>query len=324
MTSKDPFKILITGAGGMLGTDLVKALDPEFEVVGLDRKPAAHLPIPLEICDLTQPRKTQDCFVSHKPDLVIHAAALTDVDYCEDHQDEALANNVEATKNVVLAANEVAIPVIFFSTDYVFDGAKKAAYTEDDAPNPKSFYGKTKAMAEEFTLRNAKRALVFRISWLFGVYGRCFPKAILRQAAEVKKLTVVSDQEGHPTYTRDLAAGLATVMLKKRDWVTAPGTKIYHLTNSGAVSWADFARFILKESGMTDVKVTDIPSSKLQRPAERPLNSVLCLTKAKKELGLALRPWQEAVKDFLTEFREVKAAEEARLQARIVKEENEP
>ena len=127
-------KILITGAGGMLGTDLGNVLRADFEIVGLERRPVTHLAVPYDICDLTQARKTREAILSHKPDVVIHTAAMTDVDYCEEHHDEALENNVAATEHVVDAANEIDVPVIFYSTDYVFDGKKQTAYVETDTP----------------------------------------------------------------------------------------------------------------------------------------------------------------------------------------------
>ncbi len=322
MTRTDERKILITGAGGMLGTDLAAVLDPHFEVAGLERRPVAHLNVPYDICDLTHVRKTRDAVLSRRPNVVIHAAALTDVDYCEDHHDEAEENNVGATQNVADACNELGIPVIFFSTDYVFDGSKKDPYTEEDAPCPVNFYGQTKLRAERYLLEKAGRALIFRITWLYGVWGRSFPKAILRQAAEVKKMTVVDDQVGRPTYSWDIAQNLLTVLRDHRARVEAEGREIFNLGNEGTVSWADFARFILKAEGLEAIKVENIPSTKLKRPAPRPLNSVLALEKARKTFGLAPRSWQEAVSEFLPRWKEVRAAQEQKAKAEAAEKEN--
>lgn len=132
-------KILITGAGGMLGTDLGNVLSTDFEIVGLERRPVTHLTVPYDICDLTQARKTRDAILSHKPEVIFHTAAMTDVDYCEEHHDEALENNVAATKHVVEAANEIDAPVIFYSTDYVFDGGKKRGVWGDRSSQPSQF-----------------------------------------------------------------------------------------------------------------------------------------------------------------------------------------
>ncbi len=315
-------KILITGAGGMLGTDLGNALSPDFEVVGLERRPVSHLTVPYDICDLTQARKTREAILSHKPEVIFHTAAMTDVDYCEEHHDEALENNVAATEHVVEAANAIDAPVIFYSTDYVFDGKKKGEYEETDIPGPLSFYGKTKRMGEEVLLRAAKRALIFRITWLFGVWGRCFPKAILRQAAEVKKMNVVNDQIGRPTWSWDIAQAMKQLLLQNKAAIEKPGVETFHLGNSGTVHWADYARFILKNSGLGDVMIKDIPSAHLKRPAPRPANSVLSLEKSAKILGLTLRPWEEATLEFLPKLKEALAAIEAKAKAQAAEKEN--
>jgi dTDP-4-dehydrorhamnose reductase len=320
--TQTPFKILITGAGGMLGTDLSNVLGREFDVVGLERRPVTHLATPYDICDLTQARKTREAILSHKPGLIIHTAAMTDVDYCEEHHDEALENNVGATENVVSAAGEIDAPVIFFSTDYVFDGRKKGEYDENDVPDPISFYGKTKRMGEEIILRDAKRAVIFRITWLFGIWGRCFPKSILRQGAEAKKMNVVNDQAGRPTWSWDLAVAIQELLNKKREKILAPGSEIFHLGNSGSVHWADYARFVLKEAGLTTVKVKEISSADLNRLAPRPANSVLSLKKAENVLGLKLRPWKDAVTEFLPKLREALAAQEAKAKAQDAEKEN--
>ena len=317
-------KILITGAGGMLGTDLSNVLKKDFEIIGLERRPVTHLSVPYDICDLTQARKTRDAILSHQPEVIIHTAAMTDVDYCEEHHDEALENNVTATETVVNAANEIDAPVIFFSTDYVFDGEKKGEYEETDTPHPLSFYGKTKQMGEEYILRTAKRAVIFRITWLFGVWGRCFPKAILRQASEVKNLTVVSDQTGRPTWSWDLALAMRELLLNKKELFLSQSAarEIFHIGNSGTVHWADYARFILKASGISGPKVKNIPSDQLKRPAPRPANSVLSLKKAKKVLGLSLRSWEEATTEFLPRLKEELAEREARMKAQAAEKEN--
>jgi dTDP-4-dehydrorhamnose reductase len=315
-------KILITGAGGMLGTDLGNVLSPDFEIVGLERRPVTHLTVPYDICDLAQARKTREAILSHKPEVIIHTAAMTDVDYCEEHQDEALANNVAATEHVVDAANEIDAPVIFYSTDYVFDGKKKGAYFETDTTGPLSFYGKTKLMGEEYILRVAKRAMIFRITWLFGIWGRCFPKAILRQAAEVTKMNVVDDQIGRPTWSWDVAQAMRQLLLNKKEDLLKPGAEIFHLGNSGTVHWADYARFILKGAGLEAVKITDIPSAHLKRPAPRPANSVLSLEKAEKVLGLKLRSWEEATTEFLPKLKSELALLEAKTKAQDAEKEN--
>jgi dTDP-4-dehydrorhamnose reductase len=306
----------------MLGTDLGNVLKHDFEIVGLERRPVTHLTVPYDICDLTQARKTRDAILGHKPDVIVHAAAMTDVDYCEGHQDEALENNVTATEHVVNAANEIDVPVIFFSTDYVFDGKKKEAYTEADTTNPVSYYGKTKRMAEMSIVRTAKRATILRISWLFGVWGRCFPKAILRQASEISTLNVVDDQMGCPTWTRDIAETLYKTIFHTWGRLLKPGVEIFHLGNAGSVHWADYARFILNGSGINGVSVQNISSSDLKRPAPRPANSVLSFEKFKKVFGIEMRSWEEATLEFLPILKSEMAAQEARTVAKDVEKEN--
>lgn len=324
MTDPGATKILITGAGGMLGTDLTNVLKTDFEVVGLDRRPVTHLTVPYDICDLTQARKTRDAILSHRPNVIIHAAAMTDVDYCESHQDEAMDSNVGATGNVVSAANEIDAPVIYYSTDYVFDGKKKGEYDESDTPNPLSFYGKTKRLGEEALLNGAKRAIIFRITWLFGIWGRCFPKAILRQAAETQNMSVVNDQIGRPTWSWDVAHAMLQLLKNSKERVFSPGVDIFHLGNAGTVHWADYARFILKNSGLSSVKIKDIPTSQLERPAPRPANSVLALGKAETVLGLKLRPWEEATLEFLPKLKEEMALLAARTTAKAAEKDNAP
>lgn len=324
MTTQNQMKILITGAGGMLGTDLTVVLKPDFEVVGLEKRPVTHLSIPHDLCDLTQARKTRDAILSHQPNVVIHAAALTDVDYCEEHHDEAMEHNFEASKNVVAVCNDLDIPLIFYSTDYVFDGTKKGEYFESDQPHPVNFYGETKLQAERFIMENANRALIFRITWLFGVYGRCFPKAILRQAEEVKEMTVVKDQIGRPTYSWDVAMAMHTLLLSKQEVVFARSREIFHIGNKGTVNWADFARFLLKEAGFGATRIRNISSTQLKRPAARPLNSVLSLEKAKKVLRIELRNWEDATREFLPKWKDLKAAQEAKINAQAAEKENAP
>ncbi len=177
-------------------------------------------------------------------------------------------------------------------------------------------------MGEEVLLRLAKRATIFRITWLFGIWGRCFPKAILRQAAGVTKMNVVDDQIGRPTWSWDIAQAMHELLINKKGNVFAQGREIFHLGNSGTVHWADYARFILKESGLDAVKIKDIPSAHLGRPAPRPANSVLSLTKVEKTLGLKLRSWKDAVQEFLPKLREELAALEAKAKAQAAEKEN--
>ncbi len=168
------------------------------------------------------------------PDVIIHAAALTNVDYCETHEEEAFRVNGEGTRNLAEAALAAHALLVYYSTDYLFDGAKPDGYREEDAPNPLSVYGKSKLMGESSVRATSPNHLILRTSWLFGCHGKNFIRTIVSLAQEGKPLRVVDDQRGSPTFTRDLAARTA-FLLQAGCWGT------YHVTNSGVCSWYELA-----------------------------------------------------------------------------------
>ncbi len=297
-------KILITGASGMLGTDLCAEFGKSFEIVATDIRP----PVPgissaqYRAADLSDRSAVSTLFSEVKPSVVIHAAAMTNVDACEKDRDAAFRANVTATRHVTDAANECGARVLFFSTDYVFDGTKGAAYEEDDPQCPVNYYGRTKAEAEKYISETARQFAIFRISWLFGMNGPSFPKTILEKAGQAEFFEVVCDQVGRPTSTRDLAATLRELFIKEaesdRMWVR----QIFHLTNGGYCSWADYAEYVLSRSSGRRPPVKRITTPPGHRPAERPKYSVLSLEKTQRRLGIELRPWQEAVSEFVKTF----------------------
>ncbi len=295
-------KILITGAGGMLGTDLASLLSQKFNVSGVGRSPAPHLSIPYQQLDLAERQAVFDFWQIHKPELVFHAAAMTDVDGCETRPHEAMRNNSEATKNVTDACNRFGGKLIFFSTDYVFDGQKKGEYVEEDTIQPLNIYGETKALAEKYIRENSKQYAIFRISWLYGLRGKSFPRTMLERGATQKQFQVVSDQIGRPTYTRDIAKAFLDILSSNKDLFGQSAGEVYHLTNQGQASWADFASFILTAAYDGGITVTRITSQEFSRPAKRPKNSLLSIKKAQEKLGLSLRPWREAVVQFMNEI----------------------
>jgi dTDP-4-dehydrorhamnose reductase len=209
--------------------------------------------------------------------------------------------NVVATQNVVDLANATGSHVVTFSTDYVFDGKKGNEYEEDDLPAPLNYYGETKRSAEEYVQKNCTRYTLCRISWLFGMYGTSFPRTILEKAGQVKSFEIVADQVGRPTYTKDLAEALKRVFLnEKNDRILYQ--QIFHLGNSGYSSWAEYAEFVLKCSNGVRPEVKSISTPANHRPAERPKFSVLALEKSKRILGVHMRPWKEAVEEFVHEY----------------------
>lgn len=246
--------MLVTGAGGQVGSELLVALR-DLDVVGL-----THAQL-----DVADREAVAEAIRATAPDVVVHAAAWTAVDACEEDPARARRVNADGTAHVVAAARAVGARVCYVSTDYVFDGTKADPYVETDAPNPLSVYGRTKLAGE--------RALdpddvVVRTSWVCGRHGANMVKTILRLAAEPGPLRFVEDQRGHPTFADDLAAGIARLLD-----AGIPGT--YHVTNQGAVSWYEFAREVLEAAGHDPERVEPVPTSAMPRPAPRPANSVL-------------------------------------------------
>jgi dTDP-4-dehydrorhamnose reductase len=250
-------KLLITGANGQLGHELVRAtIAAGHEVVA-----TSH-----ETLDITDKTAVDDVITSARPDVVIHAAAWTAVDACESDPAKALLVNGTATKYIADAAHAVGAHVVYISTDYVFDGSKSSPYDEGDATNPQSVYGSSKLAGERAL--GATDAIV-RIAWVCGFYGGNMVKTILR-LAEQPQLKFVDDQIGNPTFADDAAEMIVRLAIEKR-----PG--IWHVTNQGDVSWYEFAREVLIAGGFDADKVVPIKTHELQppRPAKRPFNSVL-------------------------------------------------
>ena len=250
-------KVLITGANGQLGHELVRAsIASGHEVVA-----TSH-----QTLDITDESAVELAIRTARPDVVIHAAAWTAVDACESDPEKALLVNGTATKYVADAAHAVGAHVVYISTDYVFDGNKNSPYEEDDAPNPQSVYGSSKLAGERAL--GATDAIV-RIAWVCGFYGANMVKTILR-LAEQPQLKFVDDQIGNPTFADDAAAMIVRLAAEKRSGA-------WHVTNQGDVSWYEFAREVLIAGGFDPDKVAPIKTHELQppRPAKRPHNSVL-------------------------------------------------
>ena len=303
MTPSSIKTILVTGSAGMLGTDLVKALSPHFKVFGLSRHsqaPGNGLDTPLSL-DLTEKNSLRQKLIEIKPDIVIHAAAFTKVDACEDEAGKSSAKkqNTEVVETLIEICNEIQAFLIFFSTDYVFSGDKEGEYVEGDPIQPINYYGRTKAWAEEALQKKSNQFMIFRVTWLYGKNGQHFPGAILKQAVQKNELSVVSDQWGRPTWTYDIAVSLAELLISRKNLLDQYNKQIFHIGNSGQVNWSGYARFLLDRCGYSQVKVREISSKELNRAARRPANSVLNLDKAQMCLGLQMRPWQDALNDFL-------------------------
>ncbi|MEO0132446.1 MAG: dTDP-4-dehydrorhamnose reductase [candidate division WOR-3 bacterium] len=275
-------KILVTGAYGMLGRDFCSLLKANgFSIWEWD----------LPEHDITNINKTIEEILELKPDVVCHLAAYTNVDNAEKEPGRAFMVNVQGTWAIADACLQLDIPLLYISTDYVFDGTKNTPYEENDPPNPINYYGKTKYLGEEVIKSHLKKYFIVRTSWLFGTHGRNFVTTIIELARKNKEITVVNDQIGSPTYTYDLSEALLKVITSKYY-----GT--YHITNSGFCSWYEFALEIKKLTGFTS-SIIPITSDKLKRLAIRPLYSVLNNKKYRKRFGEVLRPWQKGLKAFL-------------------------
>lgn len=274
-------KVLVTGANGQLGYDVVKQLQKQnIECFGAARND-------FDITDFTA---TEKFIVNYMPDVVIHCAAYTAVDKVEDEQGLCYLVNASATENIAQICKKIDAKMVYISTDYIFDGIKDGFYEVDDKPNPVNVYGKTKLLGEQAIQKILNKYFIVRISWIFGEHGNNFVKTMLRLGKEHKELNVVADQYGSPTYTADLAP-LLIEMIKTDKY------GIYHVTNEGVCSWAEFAEEIFKVARM-NVKVNHIATDEYPTKAKRPLNSRLSKEKLKENFR-ELRDWKNALKEYI-------------------------
>ena len=273
-------RILITGANGQLGHELQDMLREHS--LTLFARPA------FELRAAGAERQVLDA----RPDLVIHAGAYTDVDGSEKEPEVAMAVNAQGTERVARAAHACGARLIYLSTDYVFDGRKATPYDEADLPNPVSVYGRSKLEGERLALQHCPQALVIRTAWLYGSNGKNFIKTIVRLATERPELRVVADQRGCPTYARDLARAIATLL-------TRDVAGVLHLTGTGDCTWHDLACAIVSHMRLA-VPVLPITTTELNRPAPRPAYSVLAHDKAE-GLGIRVPHWKDALVRFLDE-----------------------
>lgn len=276
-------KILITGAEGQLGRDLVKVLSDRHQL----------FPFDLDL-DITDYSKIISTIPSVKPDLVIHAGAMTDVDGCELNPDLAFKVNALGTQNVALACQQSNAKIVYLSTDFVFDGRKREPYTEFDTPNPLSVYGKSKLAGENYLTSLLPEHYIIRTAWLYGKEGKNFVKTILKLAEEKDELRVVNDQVGSPTYSYDLAEMIAKII--ETDFFG-----IYHVTNAASISWYEFAQKILEMAGKGGVKIIPITSDELNRPAPRPAYAVLRNYVLELRGIGKMRHFEEALKDYFSD-----------------------
>jgi dTDP-4-dehydrorhamnose reductase len=276
-------KVLVTGAAGMLGRDVMLAAgNAGHQVVGF-----GHAEL-----DVADRASVSAKVVAERPDVVINCAAWTDVDGAEEHEQEATRINGEGAGNVAAAAASVGAAVVYISSDYVFDGSKGAAYVETDQTAPLSAYGRSKLAGEEATRAASKRHFIVRSAWLFGISGRNFVETMLRLAADHGEVLVVRDQVGSPTYTWHLAYGIVRL-------IEGVEFGIHHMAAGGSCSWYEFAREIFDQAKV-ECKVMSATTEMLGRPAPRPAFSALT---SQREHAIELPSWQDGLAAYLSQRR---------------------
>ncbi|KZE97369.1 dTDP-4-dehydrorhamnose reductase [Geobacillus stearothermophilus] len=279
-------KVVVTGAKGQLGTDLVHLLaDRGYEVYGYGR----------EELDITNFDQVKQVIAEVRPDVVIHAAAYTKVDLAESEPDKAFLINAYGTRNVAVASETVGAKLVYISTDYVFDGKANVPYNEFAPTNPLSVYGKSKLAGEQFVRDLHSKFFIVRTSWVYGKHGNNFVKTMLKLAQERDQLMVVNDQVGCPTYTVDLANCILELLQTEK-------YGIYHVSNSGYCSWYEFAKAIFEEAGI-EVKVNPCTTKDFPRPAPRPAYSVFDHMALRLNGFNEMRNWREALKEFIVRIK---------------------
>ena len=275
-------KILVLGYKGMLGTDLMAGLGGTHDVTGKD----------VDDFDITSASDCRGVIGGSGADVVINAAAYTNVDGCETNEVGSFAVNAEGVKNAALACRESGSRLVHFSTDYVFDGTKRGPYVENDICNPINTYGKSKLRGEEYLREISDNYLLIRTSWLYGRNGRNFVGAIVERAEETGRLEVVDDQTGSPTCTVDLAAAVRVL-------VEGDHRGIFHVTNRGVCTWYQFACKIVEYRGIENVSIAPIQSAQLDKCAPRPEYSVLSCRKFADVTHRTMRFWQIALEEYM-------------------------
>jgi dTDP-4-dehydrorhamnose reductase len=280
-------KILVTGYNGQLGYDVVRVgKEKGFEMIGTGRSEL----------DITSEQSAHDFVLNLKPDAIIHCAAYTAVDKAEDDKDTCWSVNVDGTKYLAAAAKKVNAKFMYISTDYVFDGEGKTPFKETATPNPVGYYGLTKHEGEKVVQSLLEDWYIVRISWVFGINGNNFIKTMLRLGESRDQLTVVNDQFGSPTYTFDLAKLLIEMIQTEK-------YGIYHASNEGFTTWADFAKEIFSQAGLA-VDVEGIPTDEYPTRAVRPKNSRMSKQNLVDNGFSPLPTWPDALQRYLDELKQ--------------------
>ncbi|BCR05396.1 NAD(P)-dependent oxidoreductase [Desulfuromonas versatilis] len=289
-----PRRLALVGAKGMLATMVAQNAPANWEI----------LPLDLPEFDLTDEQGVRQTLTRLQPELILNCAAFTNVDACESQEELATRVNGVGAMHLARAAAALDATLVHISTDYVFDGLKAEPYLEQDAPDPRSAYGRSKLAGERAILASGlQRYFIIRTSWLYGPGGKNFVETILRLAAEREELRVVADQVGSPTYTGDLARALFRLLELEQVEGRSP-YGIYHFANAGQCSWFDFAaeivRLVREAGGPVKARqVAPIRTEDYPLPAQRPAYSVLSTAKYRAVTGQSVPPWQESLRHYL-------------------------
>ncbi len=289
-------RILVTGKNGQVGHELQRSMAPLGEVVAVD----------IEDCDLTDSAAIVALVEKVKPDLIVNPAAYTAVDKAESETEVAYAINAIAPKILAAQANLLHIPIILYSTDYIFDGTKDGVYVEDDPANPQSIYGKTKWQGEKNVRAMCSQHVILRTSWVFGAHGGNFLKTILKLAQERDELKIIADQFGAPTSARLLADSTAEIARQLLGGESKQLAGTYHLVASGETTWHGYASKVVELANQLGVKtklaakdIQPIPTEAYPLPAPRPKNSKLSTQKIRKTFGINIQDWTVDVEAIL-------------------------
>ncbi|WP_332303004.1 dTDP-4-dehydrorhamnose reductase [Rhizobium sp. GR12] len=282
-------RLVVTGKNGQVVSALQALADDKLEIVTLGRPEL----------DLARPETVARALRDARPDVIVSAAAYTAVDKAESEPDIAFAVNRDGARAVAKAANDIDVPIIHLSTDYVFDGTKAAAYVESDPTGPSSVYGRSKLEGEQAVSESTRNHAILRTAWVYSEYGSNFVKTMLRLSENRDEINVVADQFGCPTSANDIAAAIVAIAKK---FVEDPSTHyrgVFHLSGTGETNWADFAKQIFTFSagnGGKLVIVNDITTAQYPTPARRPANSRLDCSKLEDVYGIKLPEWQTSTR----------------------------
>ncbi len=282
-------RLAVTGKNGQVVSALHALAGPGLEIVALGRPEL----------DLARPDTVFKALREAKPDVVVSAAAYTAVDKAESEPDIAFAVNRDGAKAVARAANDIGVPVIHISTDYVFDGTKATAYVENDPTGPASVYGRSKLEGEQAVSENTDNYAVLRTAWVYSEYGSNFVKTMLRLSESRDEINVVADQFGCPTSANDIAIAIVSIAKRLATDPSAHLRGVFHMSGTGETNWAGFAKQIFEfsaENGGKSIVVNDITTAQYPTPARRPANSRLDCCKLQEVYGIRLPEWQTSTR----------------------------